>query len=1042
MPESKAEPSKASARSPVALTLVTDCQPRGHSPATAYTTEFMKAPPTTHFQTQKQTLKSPTFMMNTGLPAKVTGISPSEGVPGTKLTLRGENFGQSAADLSHVFVGGIDVSPSARWFSPRKLSVITPLGIGELEIVIVTKSGGIGTADLTYSQTVSQKIGAQEQVSYWPEDERRRCPAIIERGNASTPEGGGDVADASLLFSATGIPVAELARLGIPLSDSALAKVYPSTGSVQLTESDFDPMLFLLKYYKNASFQDLLQTMLNFRQSIYGAGEHESSAVIKNNLFLIFRCLEGMEGLKEQMQADSSPGRQSSDRRSGSKESSKARKGTVDARLEDLLTDSRNQGFSLFEDVLRCREKADSARNVLATMQRFHFLFNLPEAIRNNVKQGEYNLAITDYKRAKSLFSTSDAGVFRRVYTEVESVMDGFGESLKFELLQMPIDVDEAIKRIKCLQQLDLDYDPRWLCMEAFKDWLVDQLNLYQKNYTENLQPSNPSVDPSQPASCNPRGKKAILIQNLVQKVCSLLSTHIVTFWRLQAALFNDTKRAAPRSPRDSEDLSGGASPEERLQALNVELVHLLARSLRECVLEPSAPGTSESAGGWASPCIQEFRNCCLSLPLEIVPKDAQAVLRRLSRDLRRYAIRDVLRTSHSAIESLHFKENWTIESNDEGGSITQLPSAYGTLILEALSRCKTLMSPRTSLESSLFDSAEYQERFPQTFAETMISFLSTLQRLADQIESSLPADFSSSDVDERFPGQINIVPQARGFLLLVTNADWAARRINTQVFNAYASTGYANVADLKTRVIESWRAATDSLVDRYVHIRGGWLCAPFRTRPPSSQPEDGHPDSSMMVSMVSTALCNLSHVHSELVLLLGVPVGDTANNTSSRFAQLCLSSPTYPDEVSLPSYCRMQPILQLIAAKLADAIQQRSKDAGGSVSFVQQLLLKLANGDTLAKLMDNNRTPPSTGEQSGGADLDGVKQSLRLVATALDAHPDAQAASVGKIAVWNALSNSFDAFNVNCFLFVSRFCTVYGNKNEEEHEAALITEG
>ncbi|VDL98598.1 unnamed protein product [Schistocephalus solidus] len=272
---------------------------------------------------------SPPFLMTSGLPAKVTGISPSEGVPGTKLTLRGENFGQSAADLSHVFVGGIDVSPSSRWFSPRKLSVITPLGVGELEIVIVTKSGGIGTADLTYSQTVSQKIGAQEQVSYWPEDERRRCPAIIERGNASTQEGGGDVADTSLLFSATGIPVAELARLGIPLSDSALAKVYPSTGSVQLTESDFDPMLFLLKYYKNASFQDLLQTMLNFRQSIYGSGEHESSAVIKNNLFLIFRCLEGMEGLKQQMQADSSPGRQSSDRRSACHPPSSAHAKTI-----------------------------------------------------------------------------------------------------------------------------------------------------------------------------------------------------------------------------------------------------------------------------------------------------------------------------------------------------------------------------------------------------------------------------------------------------------------------------------------------------------------------------------------------------------------------------------------------------------------------------------------------------------------------------------------------------------------------------------------
>lgn len=97
--------------------------------------------------------------MTTGPPAKVTGISPNEGTPGTKLTLRGEHFGKSALDLTHVFVGGIDVSPSARWFSAKKLSVITPLGAGELEIVIVTKSGGIGTADLAYSQNVAQKIG-------------------------------------------------------------------------------------------------------------------------------------------------------------------------------------------------------------------------------------------------------------------------------------------------------------------------------------------------------------------------------------------------------------------------------------------------------------------------------------------------------------------------------------------------------------------------------------------------------------------------------------------------------------------------------------------------------------------------------------------------------------------------------------------------------------------------------------------------------------------------------------------------------------------
>lgn len=69
--------------------------------------------------------------------------------------------------------------------------------------------------------------GPQDQVSYWPEEERRHCPAIIERGSGAGQEGGRDVADASL--AATGLPAAELARLGIPLSDTALMKIYPRT---------------------------------------------------------------------------------------------------------------------------------------------------------------------------------------------------------------------------------------------------------------------------------------------------------------------------------------------------------------------------------------------------------------------------------------------------------------------------------------------------------------------------------------------------------------------------------------------------------------------------------------------------------------------------------------------------------------------------------------------------------------------------------------------------------------------------------------------
>ncbi|VDQ04530.1 unnamed protein product [Trichobilharzia regenti] len=159
---------------------------------------------------------------------QVNGISPNEGTPGTKLTIRGENLGNTASDLLHVFIGGIDVGRSAQWFSHKKITAITPLGEGELEIVVVTDSGGFGTAAVTYQQNCLRVVGP---------------------------------------------------------------------GSVHLADKDFDPVMFLLKFYKNSNYNDLLVTVKNFRQSMGQEGPSEPVNVIRTNLVLIFRCLDGMDSI-------------------------------------------------------------------------------------------------------------------------------------------------------------------------------------------------------------------------------------------------------------------------------------------------------------------------------------------------------------------------------------------------------------------------------------------------------------------------------------------------------------------------------------------------------------------------------------------------------------------------------------------------------------------------------------------------------------------------------------------------------------------------
>jgi len=45
----------------------------------------------------------------------VTGISPKEGKPGAKLTIRGENFGSGPSDLVAVYVCGKNCVYTAEW---------------------------------------------------------------------------------------------------------------------------------------------------------------------------------------------------------------------------------------------------------------------------------------------------------------------------------------------------------------------------------------------------------------------------------------------------------------------------------------------------------------------------------------------------------------------------------------------------------------------------------------------------------------------------------------------------------------------------------------------------------------------------------------------------------------------------------------------------------------------------------------------------------------------------------------------------------------
>ncbi|CAH8629899.1 unnamed protein product [Heterobilharzia americana] len=814
---------------------------------------------------------------------QVNGISPNEGTPGTKLTIRGENLGNTASDLLHVFIGGIDVGRSAQWFSHKKITAITPLGEGELEIVVVTDSGGFGTAAVTYHQNCLRVVGPQTVVTYWPEDDRR---VAATSANASGGSTGSTVAVGCVLGAeldhSTGLPISELSRISIPLSESALREIYSRPGSVHLADKDFDPVMFLLKFYKNSNFNDLLITVKNFRQSLCQEGPSEPVNVIRTNLVLIFRCLDGMDSLRHKLESE----KKSSDVSSSN-----------DTKLESILYDSHTLGYRLFEDILKRRDRGDSIRNAISVMQRYQFLFNLPHAIRTNISKGDYSLVLNDYLRAKSLFSSSDAEVLRRIYGDVETVMANFSIMLRNQLTSMPIDCDDARHKIGYLTQLEVDYDPGWLCLTYFKDWLIDQFPAYWNLLSVGSRSSVMNPESSILFVEEFYGVPRMI--GMVKSVCRLLITHVTQFWRLGSAYISGQLNYSNQVLGNTKtyDKLGQAStsdPKAAWTQINLELVHAISNHMRDSVLEAFSNTTNEtSLTDYLLECIRQYRQCCSSLPLTEMSSEIVDIFAKLAYDLRKLAVRGIFLRAQLTIETLQIKERWDVDLSDADGGITKLPLLYEDIIADSLILCEDQVFPRTSVEKPLFDSGELQERFPEWCGIGMLSFISVSQRLADQVEHTVQQPRDQDDSFEyhqnwldlraqnlRHSRQSNIISQARGLLLILNNIEWVACHANYRLLNLYKSLGYISIGQLQTTLNEAWEKGRKDICSRYVKLRSEWLCLPLQSYlfnilqsescMISRKNEDIHLVNGLQSSL-QEAFGNLSHIYSELILLMGL---------------------------------------------------------------------------------------------------------------------------------------------------------------------------
>uniref|UniRef100_A0A8C0YUN5 Exocyst complex component 2 n=1 Tax=Cyprinus carpio carpio TaxID=630221 RepID=A0A8C0YUN5_CYPCA len=104
-------------------------------------------------------------------PPLVTGISPNEGAPWTKVTIRGENLGTGANDLIGLSICGHNCLLTAEWMSASKIVCrVGPAKDDKGEIIVTTKSGGHGTSTVSFKLLKPERIGILDQSAVWVDE--------------------------------------------------------------------------------------------------------------------------------------------------------------------------------------------------------------------------------------------------------------------------------------------------------------------------------------------------------------------------------------------------------------------------------------------------------------------------------------------------------------------------------------------------------------------------------------------------------------------------------------------------------------------------------------------------------------------------------------------------------------------------------------------------------------------------------------------------------------------------------------------------------
>ncbi|VFV32070.1 exocyst complex component 2 [Lynx pardinus] len=761
-------------------------------------------------------------------PPLVTGISPNEGIPWTKVIIRGENLGTGPTDLIGLTICGHNCLLTAEWMSASK--IVCRVGQAKNDkgdIIVTTKSGGRGTSTVSFKLLKPEKIGILDQSAVWV-DEMNYYDMRTDRNKGIPPLS---------LRPANPLGI-DIEKSKFPQKD--LEMLFPGM-SADFTSENFSAAWYLIENHSTTSFEQLKMAVTNLKRQANKKSEG-SLAYVKGGLSTFFEAQDALSAIHQKLEADGT----------------EKVEGSMTQKLENVLNRASNTADTLFQEVLGRKDKADSTRNALNVLQRFKFLFNLPLNIERNIQKGDYDVVINDYEKAKSLFGKTEVQVFKKYYAEVETRIETLRELLLDKLLETPSTLHDQKRYIRYLSDLHAPGDPAWQCIGAQHRWILQLMHSCKEGYIQDLKGTpglhSPMLDldsDTRPLVLGHLSQTASLKRGssfqsgrddtwryktphrvaFVEKLTKLVLSQLPNFWKLwisyvNGSLFSETAEKSGQIERSKNVRQRQNDFKKMIQ----EVMQCLVKLIRGALLPLSIPECgvrqyggwevkSELSGQWLAHVIQTIRLTYESLTALEIPNDMLQTIQDLILDLRVRCVMVTLQHTAEEIKRLAEKEDWIVDN--EG--LTSLPCQFEQCIIHSLQSLKGVVECKPG-EASVFQQPKTQEEVCQLSINIMQIFIYCLEQLstkpdADVDTTHLSVDVSSPDLFGSIHEDFILTSEQR-LLIVLSNCCYLERHTFLNIAEHFEKHNFQGIEKITQVSMASLKELDQRLFENYIELK------------------------------------------------------------------------------------------------------------------------------------------------------------------------------------------------------------------------------